>query len=203
MLYNSKKHKGGLFMKNFVRYSGEHIYLSPVRADDEAIRLYTEWMNDESINMWIGKNSSVYTLENERQWAVNQNSDSINFNIVLKSYSPNSLERLIGNCGFVSIKDRNGILGIFIGENFGRDKGYGTEAIKLLIKFGFEELNLHRISLTLNADNHRAYKCYLKAGFTEVGREREAVYYGGHYADVIHMDILKNEYFERKERQEK
>lgn len=181
-------------MKNFVRYNGEHIYLSPIRADDEAVELYTKWVNDESINGWIGKSNCVYTLEDEQQWA--QKNHGIKFNIVLKSdYTSDGLEKLIGNCGFTSVNNKSGTIGVLIGEEIGRDKGYGTEVIKLLIKFGFEELNLHRISLTLNSENNRAFRCYLKAGFKEYGRAHEELYFHGHYADRIYMEILEQDYF--------
>lgn len=180
--------------RNFIRIDSTSIYLSPLRVDEKAIETYTKWMANPEVNKWIGKNNSVCTYQNECEWA-NRNHDEIRFNIILKKkYSAFKEDTLIGNCS-IKVSNRNGTLGICIGEQIGQNHGYGTETIKMLIKFGFEELNLHAINLQLIADNKRAYKCYLKAGFKECGRTRECYYYEGHYSDVIHMDILKSEYF--------
>lgn len=78
-------------------------------------------------------------------------------------------------------------------------KGYGTEAVKILQEFVFNQMNLNRIQLELHDFNERAYRCYLKCGFKEEGRLRKRHYINGSYGDTIIMGILKNEYEEIKE----
>ena len=87
-------------------------------------------------------------------------------------------------------------LGIYIGEADGRNKGYGTEAIKMLVKFAFTELNAHRVTLNVVADNVRAVKCYTKAGFTQNGVAHDEVYYNGKFHDLISMEILRDNWEE-------
>ena len=87
----------------------------------------------------------------------------------------------------------NRALGVARGE---RGKGYGSEAIRVLQKFAFEELNLNRIELDVYDFNVRAHKCYLKCGFKEEGRMRQKLFRNGQFRDVIKMAILKEEYEE-------
>ena len=95
------------------------------------------------------------------------------------------------NCNWI---DRSAILGIDIlkPENWG--KGYGTEAVRLLLDFAFRNLNLNRVELEVFDFNERAQKCYRKTGFKEAGRRRQAKVLDGKYRDVILMDILRNEW---------
>lgn len=67
-------------------------------------------------------------------------------------------------------KSKNAEAGIAIGEEEYRSKGYGTEAMKLLLEYRFNYLNLHNINLKVLDVNERAIKCYKKCGFKENGR---------------------------------
>ncbi len=114
-----------------------------------------------------------------------------NFNII--DLETNELICSVGLDGFNYVS-RSAVLGVFIGEDKYRSNGYGTEAIKLLVEYGFKYLNLHSIKLTVLDVNERAYKCYIKCGFKETGRVRDAMFLNGKYHDIIHMDILENEF---------
>lgn len=82
--------------------------------------------------------------------------------------------------------------GIFIGEKEARGKGYGTAAAKLMVRYCFEELRLHRLFLRVYAENERAIRSYEKAGFVKEAHLREDVYIDGEYKDIVLMGILKN-----------
>jgi len=82
----------------------------------------------------------------------------------------------------------------FIGEEADRGRGYGAEAIRLILDYGFNTLNLHNIQLHLNGDNAQALACYKKVGFKEFGRRRESKFHSGRYVDQIYMDILDSEF---------
>lgn len=82
--------------------------------------------------------------------------------------------------------------GIFIGEKEARGKGYGTAAAKLMVRYCFEELRLHRLFLRVYAENERAIRSYEKAGFVKEAHLREDVYINGEYKDIVLMGILKN-----------
>ena len=90
--------------------------------------------------------------------------------------------------------NRTATLGIFIGNKDYRSKGYGTEAIKLILDFGFNYLNLNNIDLALMEFNKRALKCYEKCGFKKIGRRRKCKFINGRYYDSILMDILSEEF---------
>ena len=180
-------------MKYFKKLLGENIYLSPVSIED--VENYTKWMNDFETTDYIGRSSELYTIENERKFLENcsEKKDDIILGIIKLDN-----DQLIGNCGLHKIDsvNRTATLGIFIGEKEERSKGYGAEAIKLLLDYGFNYLNLHEIQLDVMSFNERAIRCYEKAGFKQYGRRRESEYVNGKYYDRISMDILKSEFKE-------
>jgi diamine N-acetyltransferase len=104
--------------------------------------------------------------------------------------------RLIGNSGFFGFDwiARSAEIGIMIGEKTIWDQGYGTEVMKLLLRHGFETLNLNRVCLRVYAENKRAIRTYEKAGFVHEGRMRQAVYKHGTFSDVLYMSVLREEW---------
>lgn len=96
----------------------------------------------------------------------------------------------------LKLLNRTATLGIFIGNKKYLSKGYGTEAIRLILDYGFNYMNLHSVKLNLLSFNERALKCYKKCGFRETGKIRENRFINGKYYDTISMDILENEFTE-------
>jgi RimJ/RimL family protein N-acetyltransferase len=92
-----------------------------------------------------------------------------------------------------SPENRSARLGIAIGAKARWDGGYGTDAMRVLCRFGFDMMNLHRIELDVYADNLRAEHVYEKVGFRVEGRRREALYKFGRYHDVVVMGLLEGE----------
>lgn len=91
-------------------------------------------------------------------------------------------------------KNSNAELGIIIGNKEYWGKGYGTEAIKILLHHAFNQMNLYKIYLRVFEFNQRGIRCYEKCGFKEEGRLRQNYFYNGKYYDVILMGILKDEF---------
>jgi len=104
-------------------------------------------------------------------------------------------KKAIGTCQLhkISAVHRTAELQIRIGEKAHQGQGFGSEAGRLLVEFGFRDLNLHRISLHVFASNQRAVRAYQKCGFTEEGRLREAVFIDGKHIDVLIMGLLRND----------
>lgn len=102
----------------------------------------------------------------------------------------------IGSMGFRHIDWRSGQaeFGIMIGEKEYWGQGYGTDAVKTLVQFGFDELNLKRIWLRVFDFNARAIRCYEKAGFSLEGRLRQHYYHAGRYYDELIMGLLREEW---------
>lgn len=180
-------------MQYFKKLVGDRIYLSPRGASDEEIEKFTDWMNDFQTTDFIGRSGQVVTFIGEKEWLENstKNVQNRSFSIIELNHN-----KLIGTISLENFHwiDRSAVLGIFIGDKDFRNNGYGTEAIKLLLEYGFKYLNLHSIRLDLLSINERAHKCYLKCGFKDTGCSREAIYVNGKYYDKLHMDILENEF---------
>jgi RimJ/RimL family protein N-acetyltransferase len=104
--------------------------------------------------------------------------------------------KYIGDCGLMAMDNPHGNaeLGILIGDHVYWGKGYGREAVRLLLNYGFHFLGLRRIVLTTHAKNLRAIRCYLACGFVEEGRPRKAIWLEGEYVDVVNMSILREEW---------
>jgi len=104
--------------------------------------------------------------------------------------------KLIGGTSLFNIgwTSRSAKAGIAIHNPEYWGKGYGPEAMNLILSFAFGNLNLNRVELHTFDFNKRAQKCYLKVGFKEVGRRRKASFIDGEYHDDIIMDILKDEW---------
>jgi len=131
----------------------------------------------------------VFSLSAERAWLEDtaKKTDAHYFAIVHREDN-----RLLGIVNFFDIHpvNRTVTLGIFIGEAADRNKGYGTEALRLIVDYGFRWLGLRNIDLHVNSDNLRAIACYEKAGFKEYGRRRNAIFADGQLFDIVCMQIL-------------
>jgi RimJ/RimL family protein N-acetyltransferase len=169
---------------------GSKCYLSPVNSDDA--EKFTEWLNDLEVIINLTFYNRIINTENEKTF-LEKLSQEHNYTII-----DNITNELIGNCGYVHLDHLNqtGEIGIFIGNKNFWNRGYGTEALTLLLDYGFKALNLHNIGLTVLSFNKRAIKSYEKVGFKIIGKKREAILRGGERHDLIFMDILHNEFYE-------
>lgn len=79
-------------------------------------------------------------------------------------------------------------------------QGYGREAVQMILRHGFNRLELHRIEIKVYSFNERAYHLYQSCGFREEGRLRERILRNGEYYDQIFMAILRQEYLQMRER---
>ncbi|MFX1509290.1 MAG: GNAT family N-acetyltransferase [Promethearchaeota archaeon] len=104
--------------------------------------------------------------------------------------------KLIGMCGLFNVAkiNRKAELFIVIFENKHRGKGQGTEALQLLLRYAFNQLNLHRIVLFTHDLNTPAQQVYKKIGFKPGGRRRQASFFEGAYHDLLLYDMLASEF---------
>ena len=108
-------------------------------------------------------------------------------------------DRLVGCAGLDGDAFPNGdaFVGIGIGEREFWGKGYGTDAMKVILRFGFQELNLRRISLDTFEYNPRAIRSYENVGFVHEGRARKFLLREGRRWDMLFMGILREEWLAR------
>lgn len=100
--------------------------------------------------------------------------------------------RLVGRCGMFQLDElsRNAEVGISLGMEH-RGKGFGRDAMCVLLRYGFAHRNLHRVWLETVATNHAALRSYAAAGMVEEGRLREHAWVDGGYVDVVRMAALR------------
>ena len=175
----------------FKKLVGKKCYLSPIDVNDA--EKFTEWLNDMEISINLQLYGGAISLENERAFLSNLSKDH-NYSII-----DLETEKLIGNCGFLDIDyvNQTAETGIFIGDKKFWNKGYGTEALSLLIDYGFKALNFHNIMLKVYEYNKIAIKCYEKIGFKLIGKRREALHRNLEKHNIIFMDIIQNEYYKK------
>ena len=178
-------------MKYFKKLLGDRIYLSPRNIED--VEKFTEWMNDFEVTDYTGRSGEIMSFQGEKKYLEENLNPEATFSIITLDG-----DKLIGTVGLEKINHlhRTATLGIFIGDKEYLSKGYGTEAIRLLLDYGFNYMNLHSVRLSLMSFNQRALKCYQKCGFKETGRIRENKFINGNYYDTICMDILESEFNE-------
>ncbi|MEP7358497.1 MAG: GNAT family protein [Anaerolineales bacterium] len=101
--------------------------------------------------------------------------------------------RLIGMTSLEvnSWPNRDAWVAIAIGERENWSKGYGSDALRLLLRYAFAEMNLDSVSLVVFGYNERAQRSYLKVGFKEEGRQRERLQRGGERHDMVFMSVLR------------
>lgn len=180
-------------MKYFKKVVGDRIYLSPRSTEDAEI--FTNWLNDFETTDYLGRSGNIVTLVGEKEYLNNNSMSNNAASFVIVTLDG---DKMIGTLSLERIDsiNRTAVLGIFIGDKDYRNNGYGTEAIRLILEYGFNYLNLHSIKLDLMSFNERALKCYQKCGFKEYGRRRQSKFIDGKYYDEIEMDILKEEFTE-------
>jgi RimJ/RimL family protein N-acetyltransferase len=176
---------------------GERIRLRASERDD--VKKFYIWVNDPEVTRHLSLYLPMSTVD-EENWFDRMTKRDQNEKTLVIEIKDGDGWRMIGNCGVFDIDliNRSGELGIMLGEKDEWNKGYGTEAMALLVDHCFGTLNLHRVHLRVYAENLRAKRSYEKAGFVEEGRLREAVYKHGKYDNVIVMSILYSEWMERK-----
>ncbi len=173
--------------------SGDRIRLRSIERADLAT--FVDWINDPEVRQGISAFLPL-SMAREERW----------FEEVLKrpiEEHPFALEiqqdkkwMLVGSCEIFDIDwiSRRGEIGIMIGDKRQWNKGYGTETMRLMLKHGFETLNLNRLYLKVYDTNPRAIRAYEKTGFVLEARLREAHFADGLYHDDLIMSVLRSEW---------
>ena len=104
--------------------------------------------------------------------------------------------KIIGDCGLFHVDQwaRTAEVGIGIGDRDYWGRGYGRDAMRLLVGYGFTIQNLRKIWLETHGTNERAIRSYRAVGFVEEGRQREQVWLGGKYVDLVHMGLFRDDF---------
>lgn len=169
------------------------IYFRALELQDYLISI--KWRKDS--DLWSNLLGEHYFVSEalEKQWIeekiLRQKSNEIVLAICLKDD-----DKYIGNIYLSNIDwiKRSAKFQIIIGDKSSRAKGIGSESLRMILKYAFEQRNMHRIYSYILDDNEASKKMHKKCGFSYEGKLRENVYKDGKYKDTVIMSILDYEY---------
>jgi len=171
---------------------GERIYLREVRSYD-ANETYCGWMNDPSVSQYLESRFYPHTVKSLKKYIKDKQGDRSNvfLAIILKDSN-----RHIGNIKLGPIDDihRLADIGIIIGEKDCWGKGYATEAIRLIVKYAFDKLNLHKVTAGCYGPNKGSIKAFKKAGFLQEGVHKTHCYCNGRYVDDVLLGLINTKF---------
>lgn len=171
-------------------FEGRLVRLRAREPEDEP--LLHEWFNDPEVTQHL---TIRYPLSHAQEKEFIEGASRVGYNLASFGVETITESRLIGGVGLESVspENRSAILGIAIGDKAFWNGGYGTDAMRVLCRFGFEMMNLHRIELEVYAENARAIHVYEKVGFQLEGTRRQAMFKFGRYQDLRVMGLLEGE----------
>jgi RimJ/RimL family protein N-acetyltransferase len=178
----------GLFEGQLVRLSSE---------DPQTLaQAFARWnQNSEYFRLLDSDPAHLWSANKFKEFLEKDLESSLPANLLF-SIRTLDADKLIGFIALDGINwtDRDSYVAIGIGEPDFWGRGCGTDAMRLMLRYAFTELNLHRISLNVYAYNQRGIRSYEKCGFKHEGCIREFVLRDGRRSDMLHMGILRSEW---------
>ncbi|ALC84165.1 acetyltransferase [Bacillus gobiensis] len=172
--------------------SAKRITLRPVIEDDWEMRY--RWLSDPDINKCPPSGTGIpltpATVRERTLIYAKSDPSRVDFTVLQEDGTA------IGNAHLFNVNpwSRKAEFGVWLGEKSVWGQGYGTEVTRVLAEFAFMRLNLHKVYLSVDADNFGGIRCYEKAGFKKDGVLRDDVFKNGQYVDRIIMSLLKKEF---------
>jgi diamine N-acetyltransferase len=169
---------------------GQDVYLRPFESGDLAI--VQQWANDPEIRALTGEVLPMgEAAASEFLQHVRTEHDRVWFAVVLTED-----DRVVGEAGLLRMFHawRTTDLTIILGDPSAWGKGYGSQAIRLLLDYAFGFLNFHRVALGVVGFNERALRFYESVGFRREGVQRDGYFHAHRYHDFVLMSILEDEY---------
>jgi len=174
---------------------GARVYLDAVAQAD--LPAFATWFSDEAfLALLVPGTVMPAGLDGEEAWFRQQREAQAAGRVYTFAIRTVDGGRLIGSTGLhdISAKNRTAVFGIAIGDPAAQGRGLGAEATELVLRFGFDELGLHRIGVEAFAYNTRALALYRRLGFVDEGRRRDALYRDGRHHDIVAMAMLEDEF---------
>lgn len=167
---------------------GELARLRAVEKKD--LKKLRDWRNDPDVKRFTREYREL-NIQSQLQWldSLARDKNTVMFAVETKK------GKLIGCTGltYIDWKNRRAEVSIYIGDKNYKGKGYGTDALKTLMKYSFEELNLHMLFGEIFEYNKANIKLFEKCGFKRDGVLRHRLYRDGRYQNSIFYSILEEE----------
>ncbi len=173
---------------------GKKIYLSSLERHN--IDILREWRNQPELRQYFREHKEI-SSDMQIGWYENKVlGDSNQYNFEIHDLQSS---KLIGHCGLYYINwiSRSAEFGIYIGDYSFRNGGYGSDSLRTLIQYGFNQLNMNKIWAEVYSNN-KALDVYTRVGFKIDGVLRQNVFKNGEYLDSTIISLLKSEYEESK-----
>jgi RimJ/RimL family protein N-acetyltransferase len=182
-------------MKDILK--GELVQLAAFDAEEMG-KAYAIWNRDSEFKRLLDTSTRIHSAKATIDFfkKMLDEAGAENHYFTIRALDDN---RLLGDVGLDVVNGwmgRTAFVGIGIGERAYWGKGYGTDAMKVALRFAFTEINLERVTLNVFEYNPRAIRSYEKAGFKHEGRMRGALLKDGRRWDMIYMGILREEWLQ-------
>lgn len=175
---------------------GEHLRLRALESAD--LEVLWSWHDDPTLQIEMGSRGTVRGHEDEAAWLAAELDKTLPMEgrtFLIEGLGNEQPEPL--GCtwyGAYDPIDRHALVGLFLAHPRARGKGWGQEALALLLAHLFDDLGLHKARLHVRADHPTAIGTYRKLGFIEEGRLRHHAFYAGRFHDFLVMGLLEDEY---------
>lgn len=179
-----------------MKLKGEKTIVRKLQRSD--IHLMVKWKNDAEIADLVrgAPINTTYELESRRYYAGLEDKDTARF--IFETFEGKPIGFL--TLGEIDRENRKAELGMFIGEKDYWAKGYGTDCLRVILSYLFNELDFNRVGLEVFEYNERAKKAYLKLGFIVEGVQRQGLYRNNRYFDIYYMGILKDDFIKKHQK---
>jgi RimJ/RimL family protein N-acetyltransferase len=182
-------------------FEGKFIRLGPIDHEKDA-EVESRWTHDLSLMRALSRQPaiplSIAQLKKKYE-AIEKDMDESKrmFHFTIRGKED---DRLLGFIRIEGIEWTHGTcsLKLAIGDPMERNKGYGSEALELIMRFAFNELNLYRLSAVVGDDNQAGMRFFTRHGFLEEVRRRKSLLRDGQTWDLIHLGLLRDEWQARE-----
>ena len=178
---------------------GKIVELCQIEESD--LSKFRDWRNSPFVRNYVREYRPL-NMQNQKQWFESLTNDKSNICFAIKeAKSGIKSDRTIGLCGltYINWKEGHGEVTIYIGDGEWQGRGFAGESLDLLLKYGFEELRLHRICAVIYSYNRLSIKLFEKHGFKYEGEYRESRFWNGSFYNEMIYGILDYEYKETAE----
>ena len=162
-------------------------------------RLESQWSADSEYSRLLDWDPARrFSVKSSQNWIEKQYENEANYAFSIRTLDGDQVIGMIG-LGDIRWTHRDCFVGIGLGERQFWGKGYGTDAMRIILRYAFTELNLQRVSLDVFEYNQRGVRSYEKAGFVLEGRKRSFILREGRRWDVLYMGILREDWLKHEQ----
>ena len=178
-------------------FTGENICLGPIDHEKDA-EIESRWTHDPTYLRLLSTDAArpLAAAQIKKKYEAIEKEMEESRSLFYFTIRMRSDDRLIGFARLYWIEWSNGSahIELGIGDAQDRGRGYGSEALRLMLRYAFAELNLHRLTAITGSYNLGALHVMQKAGFVEEVRRRQALYRDGQRWDILHLGLLRHEW---------